>query len=111
MLENTTYYNIQNPINGFGCPNIETTITKIFLSLQSQVLNSFLWSQLFFLVAVLLTLEFTTNQDCLWGDINNKSIDSQRKKIKVLRALCYISLPLAIYGVLLCISIKLELNL
>jgi len=108
MLNNTTYYDISY----IGLtPNIETTITKIFLSLQSSVLNSFLYAQVFFLAVVLLTLEFTVNQDCTWAETQDNNVSSQRKKMKGLRTLCYISLPLAIYGVLLCISVKMGLNL
>jgi hypothetical protein len=109
MLENTTYYNVT--YNIMGVPSVETTITKIFLSLQSQVLNSFLWSQLFFLAVVLLTLEVLRGQGCTWQEAFNPSISKKPKLIKLLQTLCYISLPLAIYGVLLCISVKWELNL
>jgi hypothetical protein len=109
MLENTTYYDVT--YNIMGVPSIETTITKIFLSLQSQVLNSFLWSQLFFLAVVLLTIECLRGQGCSWSNFNDPNTPKQDKLIKITTALCYISLPLAIYGVFLCISVKWELNL
>jgi hypothetical protein len=109
MLENNSYYNVS--YNIMGTPNIETTITKIFLSLQSQVLNSFLYSQILFLVIVILTIEITNKQGCSWNDFFNSPVDKTSKYIKILRTLCYISLPLAIYGVLLCVSIKMRLNL
>ena len=109
MLENSTYYDITFDIR--GTPQVETTITKIFESLQSQVLNSFLWSQIFFLVVVLLTLEVLRGQGCTWEAFFKPDTPKQAKIIKALMTACYISLPLAIYGVLLCISVKWELNL
>jgi hypothetical protein len=109
MLENNSYYNIS--YNIMGTPNIETTITKIFLSLQSQVLNSFMYSQILFLVIVILTIKLTRGQGCSWNDFFLSTIDKTSKYIKILRTLCFIALPLAIYGVLLCVSIKMRLNL
>jgi hypothetical protein len=109
MLENNSYYNISYDI--MGTPSIETTTTKIFLSLQSQVLNSFLYSQILFLVIVLLAIELTNKHACSWENFFNPSMNKTSKYIKILRTLCFIALPLAIYGVLLCISIKMGLNL
>jgi hypothetical protein len=109
MLENNSYYNVS--YNIMGTPNIETTISKIFLSLQSQILNSFLYSQILFLIIVILTIELTNKEGCSWENFFNPSIDKTSKYIKILRTLCFISLPLAIYGVLLCVSIKMRLNL
>ena len=102
------FYNITyDPI--LGIPTLETTITQTFLSLQSQVLNSFLYAQVFFLLVVLLTLDFTSKKDCLWTEFETAT--KEQKQMKILRTICYISLPLAFYGVLLCISVKMELNL
>ena len=101
------FYNIT--YNDMMQPTLETTITQTFLSLQSDVLNSFLWAQLFFLAVVILTLEFTSGKDCLWTEMETATLE--QKRMKWLRSLCYVSLPLALFGVLLCISVKWRLNL
>lgn len=109
-LDNTSFYNIS--VNPMGETNIVTTLTKLWLSLQSSALNSMLYNQIFYLILVILTLELTRDNPVTWKRILDHEIkDKKVIWIKILRTIAWISLPLALYGVFLLISIKMELNL
>lgn len=113
MLNSSEYYNLSYDLNVSTMPTIETSITQIFNSLQSSVLNSVLYTQILFLVLVIGTIRMTDGKgdNVSWKALWKDDTDTQERNFKLLNALAYMSLLPAIYGVVVCISVKMELNL
>ena len=111
MQNNTDFFNIT--YDALGTPTIEATISQVFNSLQSSLLMSILYVQIFFLILTIGTIRVTDPlaNNVSWGKLWDDSTKPQDRNLKIVNAIAYISLMPAIFGVLLCISVKMELNL